>query len=176
MYCNLCLSYEQPQHSLPSKNASAEIISQCLQIRRGSMFISASVPDFPADDPRHTSNNLALSLFFSRSILTPRRLQTVTGFWEELPFFIIQHIGFSSSPSSSSSLPLITSACAAAAYGIRHKSDSALIEARAAYDVAIEQLSVNVSAPPPTSTALADSILSVFLCIFFEVSLFHGMI
>lgn len=136
------------------------------------MFISASLPDFPADDPRHTSSNLALSLFFSRSILTPRRLQTVTGFWEELPFFLLQHIG--SSSSSSSSLQSVTRACAAAAYGIRHNSDPALLEARTAYDAAIEQLSVSLAALPPTPTALADSILSVFLCIFFEVSLSTG--
>lgn len=126
------------------------------------LSIPGITPDFAVDDHRHTSGNLTLSAFFSRLILTPRRLQTVTGFWEELPFYYIFNLD------ASTSLRHVTAACAAAAYGIRHDSRIALENARSSYDTAIACLSVEI-ASCTTSTALATTILSVVLCIFYEV-------
>lgn len=112
--------------------------------KRGDMsaFLSDAVPELFDTDPTCSTSSVALAAFFSRSIVTPRRLQTVTGVFEELPLFYFKTIG------TRSSLQHITLACAAAAYGIRHGSATALAIARSAYDTTIAQLSVDVAAFP----------------------------
>ncbi|KAK4497609.1 hypothetical protein PRZ48_010262 [Zasmidium cellare] len=126
-----------------------------------SAFLSDVVPDLPDTDPQVSTSNVALTAFFLRSIVTPRRLQTVTGAFEELPFFYLRTTG------TEATLQPITLACATAAYGIRHDSASALATARSTYDVAIGQLSDDILAFSDCS-APGAVILSVFLCNFYE--------
>lgn len=127
-------------------------------------FISDRVPDATIDESKHFTNNVAISVFFARSIATPRRLQTVTGVFEELPCFYIRSIG------TQSTLQDITAACASAAYGIRHESAAALSIARSTYDASIAKLSREV-ALFPNSNAAVCCVLSSILCNFFEVIL-----
>ena len=118
----------------------------------------------------------ALAAFFARSTTTPRRLQSVTGFLEELLTVYLQ------TSRSESPLHTVTLAAPLATYGIREKCDQALDEARSAHDLAIGHLQVDL-ASDSSSSPVEGTILSVFLCLWYEVSVkqslelhFHRML
>ncbi|KAF2167612.1 hypothetical protein M409DRAFT_22413 [Zasmidium cellare ATCC 36951] len=126
-----------------------------------SAFLTNTVPEIFATDADCSTANVALAAFFLRSIIAPRRLQTVTGVFEELPLFYFKTTG------TQSSLQHITLACASAAYGIRHNLPAALAIGRSAYDAAIAQLSGDLATFSDRS-APGAAILNVVLCNFYE--------
>ena len=63
--------------------------------------------------------SIARAAFFARSRITPRRVLTATGAFEELPLLYFQAVV------RDSLLPQITEACALATYGIRHDWEAA---------------------------------------------------
>ena len=134
-----------------------------------SCFLSNEIPEFLDDDTQHSIREIALGAFFSRSVITPRRLQTVTGFLEELPLIYFQN---SDQPSPVTKLTL---ACALAAYGIRRDSADALKEARDAYDAGIVLLSKSISALNSES-AIEALIMSVLMGFFYEVCHYHKQV
>ncbi|KAH8705620.1 hypothetical protein BGW36DRAFT_354018 [Talaromyces proteolyticus] len=126
-----------------------------------SHFLSPTLSDETIDDSQYSRQSIALATFFTRSIITPRRLQTITGFLEELPQLYLRNTG------SDSPLQQIIAACASAAYGIRNCCAIALDDARAAYDAAIPRLLHDISLFP-SSSAFESTVTSVFLCLFYE--------
>lgn len=127
------------------------------------MFLSSRLPDVTPDDDNPSLENAVLTAFLLRSVIVPRRLQTATGFLEELPVIYYQNGGHQS--------PLhdATVACAFASYAIRHDCAAALHQAHTAYDRAIVRLSHGI---PDVSTrsATAAYVLAVTLAMFYEVS------
>lgn len=114
---------------------------------------------------RFSLQGIALASFLARSTATPRRLQTVTGFFEELLVLYFQ------STNCGSSLQRVTSAAALVAYGIRENCNRALSEARNAYNLAIGELSQELALSSPHTPAEA-TVLSVLLCLWYEVCRF----
>jgi hypothetical protein len=131
-----------------------------------SCFLSTEIPEFSENDTQHSIHEIALAAFFSRSVITPRRLKTVTGFLEELPLMYFQN---SDQPSP---LAKLTLACALAAYGIRHDSANALEEAHDAYNAGIMLLSNSISALS-SECAVEALIMSVLIGLFYEVCHYH---
>ena len=124
--------------------------------------MSSGVPDVTPDGDDLSLEGAVFTAFVLRSVIVPRRLQTVTGFLEELPIIYLQN-GREQSP-----LHDATAACAFASYAIRHGCAAVLHEAHTAYDRAIVRLSRGI---PDVSTrsATAAYVLAVTLAMFYEV-------
>ncbi|GAM91273.1 hypothetical protein ANO11243_093210 [Dothideomycetidae sp. 11243] len=126
-----------------------------------SIFYSDNPNEADIDTTECPSRAFARSLFFARSVVTPRRLQSVTGMLDELLPTYLQNV------STDCCIQEITDACALLGYGIRHDCEPALAEARSIYDKAIAALSREVAAFTPSASA-GTTVLSVLLCLYYE--------
>ena len=114
-------------------------------------------------DPNSSLTGTALAFFFCRLVTPPRRLQTVTGFLEELLQFYLR------TTEPGSILRLTTATVSLELFGIVQYSERARDLARWKYDRVLKKLSAIVSGEHH-KTPIEELVLCVILCGFYEVS------
>jgi len=122
-----------------------------------------SSPNIESFDEGRLLDGKAIEFFFTRLITTPRRLETCTGWFEELlPFYLRV------SPSQSA-LREATHATSLLIYGVIHGDEVAIHRARVAYDVTLSLLSKSIKDLRAKRVRIGECVLAILLCSFYEV-------